>query len=460
MNSWDAHQWRVVVAALSGVFISLFPLLMVIAALPTIADDLGTSEATLAWALTAPLLVSAVLLPTVGRLGDLHGHRRVFVIGLSLSGVFGGLSAVAWNPLSLIVFRTISQAAGTATTPAAIALVISAFAASDRPRVLGFWAFSTAFAPALGLLAGGPAVDAFTWRGLFVLQATVVALVLPFAFVTLQESVRSTRVSFDVAGGIAFMAASGALVFGLDRAGHWRWGHPAVVIALLVVPLALALFLAAERRARDPILPLELLRHRDYVSSCTSELLIQVATNGSLFLMPLVFHEHYGAGVSRIALYLAPMPIGMALVAPTGGRLAHRFGERWTALAGSVLLTGSFLVLLLGDEARSVGVVLVSWFVIGVANGLVRPAIASAAAGALDPAYYGAGMATTRMVSTVGAAAGITLVISLLPVGGTRLALLVCAGFCALTAVASSNLRAVAPPAEEVELALTVRPPA
>jgi MFS family permease len=458
---WEAQQWKILVAALSGVFISLFPLLMVIAALPTIAEDLGTSEATLAWAITAPLLASAVLLPTAGRLGDLYGHRRVFVIGLAISGTFGGLSALAWNPLSLIVFRTISQSAGTATSPAAIALVITAFSTADRPRVLGFWAFSTAFAPALGLLAGGPAVDAFSWRGLFVLQFAVVALVLPFAVVTLRESVRSARVSFDVAGGAAFMAASGTLVFALDRAGHWRWGHPAVVVAFLLVPVALRLFLAAERRAADPILPLELLRHRDFVSSCSCELLIQVATNGSLFLMPLVFHDHYGAGISRIALYLAPMPVGMALVAPYGGRLAQRIGERSCAVLGTALLTASFLAVVAGDEADGIAILLVSWFAVGLANGLIRPAIASAAAAALDPAYYGAGMATTRMVSTVGAAAGITLMVSLLPNGGARLALLVCAGSCALATIAAANLRAWTPlpDGEGIEIALAVQQP-
>ncbi|MCU1488107.1 MAG: Major Facilitator Superfamily transporter, partial [Actinomycetia bacterium] len=440
VGGWEREQWRVLVAALSGVFISLFPFLMVVAALPTIAEDLG-SESTLAWALTAPLLASAVLLPTLGRLGDLYGHRRVFVVGLSVSGAFALLSALAWNPLSLVVFRTISQSAGTATSPAAIALVISAFSQEDRPRVLGYWAFAASFAPGMGLLAGGPAVDAFGWRGLFLLQAALVVVVLPLAFTSLKESIRTSGVTFDIAGGAAFMAASGSLVFALDRAGRWHWGHPAVVVAFLVVPVALVVFLRAERRAVDPILPVELLRHGDFVSSCACELLIQISTNGGLFLMSLVFTQHYDAGVGRIALYLAPMPLGMALLAPRGGRLAQQLGERTCAVVGCVALAVAFAVMLVADESRVLWLVLVAWFVVGLANGLIRPGIASAAAAALDPAYYGAGMATTRMVSTVGAAAGITLVISLLPAGGTGLAMGMCVVASALAGVAGWYLR-------------------
>ena len=441
MGGWDGRQWRTLVAALSGVFISLFPILMVIAALPTIAEDLDTRTSTLAWALTAPLLASAVLLPTAGRLGDLYGHRRVFLVGLGLSGLGGALCAVAWDPISLIAFRTVSQAAGTAASPAAIALVITSFPDADRPRVLGYWALSTSFAPALGLLAGGPVVELLGWRGLFVLQAAMVGAVLPLALSTLRETPHGKRVSFDVAGGVAFMAMSGALVFALDRAGNWRWGHPAVVVAFLVVPVAVAAFAAAERRSADPILPLELLRHRDYVASCASELLIQMTANGLLFVMPLIFIADHDASVARIALYLAPMPAGMALVSPAGGRLAQRVGERRAALLGGLLAAVSTAVLLVGRQAEALALLLGAWFVFGIANGLIRPAIASAAAAALDPAYYGAGMATTRMVSTVGAAAGITLMVSLLPIGGHGLALAVCVGVNVLCAVAVGSLR-------------------
>ena len=443
---------RTLVASLLGVFVGLFPVLIVIAALPDIADDLGTSEATLSWVLTAPLITSAVVLPSAGRLGDLFGHRRLFLWGLAVSGTFAGLAALAWDPFSLIVFRTISQASGTAVGPSAIALVISAHPLEDRSRVLGLWAFSTALAPAAGLLVGGPAVDAFSWQGMFIMQAVVVLLVVPYAARVLRETVRAERVRFDIPGAAAFMTASGALVFGLDRAGRWDWGHPAVATSFVVSAVAIVAFVMIERRVVDPILAPELLRHRSYLASCSTELLVQIATNAGLFVAPLVFHQTYDAGVGRIAWYMAGLPLGMCFTAPLGGRLAAAVGERASAVFGMVLLAAAYFAIVPADEAELLWVVLALWFVVGVANGFVRPAITSAAAAALEPSAYGAGMAATRMLSTVGAAGGITLAISLLPVGGFHLGFAAAGIASVLGAVTSLGLHVPVSPSLEAEL--------
>jgi MFS family permease len=420
MGALSGRQRRVVVASLAGVFVTLFPLLLLVASLPSIAEDFGTTEAVLGWVLTVPLLFSAVMMPAYGRLGDLYGHRRVFLFGLATSGLFAALAALAWDPISLIVFRTISQTAGSATGPAAIALVIGAVDDEERPRVLGMWAFVMGVAPALGLAVGGPAVDVFGWRGLFVIQVVMVAAVLPFAMRSFDETARRANVSFDIAGSLAFMVASGALMVAIDRAGAWDFLHPVVITAVLLVPVAIAVFVRAEGRASDPILPLDVLRKRDYVSSCSCEYLIQVATNSALFVAPLMYSQHYDASASAIALCVAPMPFGMAVSSPLGGLLTQRRGERATAVAGTIALVGSLAGFAAADEAGSLGLVLIAWFLVGVANGLIRPPLASAAASTLSPEFYGAGMATTRMISAVGSSTGITLAIGVLAVSDVR----------------------------------------
>jgi MFS family permease len=446
----EQQRRRVLVASLLGVFVSLFPVLIVVAALPEIADDLGSSEATLAWVLTTPLIVAAVILPTAGRLGDLHGHRRVFLLGLTVSGAFALAASLAWDPLSLVAFRTVSQAAGTAAGPSAIALVIAAHLPEDRARVLGFWAFSTAISPALGLLTGGPAVDALSWRGLFVLQAVATIGVVLYARRTLSETAKARSVRFDVPGAVAFMVVSGSIAFGFDRAGRWGWSHPVVLASFVAFALAVVTFLRVERRALEPVLPPALLRHGSFLASCGGELLVQVSTNGALFVAPLVFHETFGAGIGRIAWYMAPMPLGMSLVAPLGGRFVARIGERPSAVIGSVLLGAT----LLGMVADELWIVLLAWLGVGAANGLIRPAVASAAAAALDEGQVGAGIAATRMISTWGAAAGITLAIGLIPLGGHDLAFTACAVAGALGAVTARWIRVGTPPSAGTELAV------
>ena len=440
MTGLSGRQQRVVAASLAGVFVTLFPLLLLVASLPSIADDFDTTTAVLGWVLTAPLLVSAAMMPAYGRLGDLFGHRRVFLLGLATSGAFALLAALSWDPISLIVFRTISQAAGASTGPAAIALVIGAVDREERPRVLGLWAFVMGIAPALGLVVGGPAVDALTWRGLFVIQVVMVAMVLPFAMRTFDETPRRSNVSFDVAGSAAFMLASGALMVAIDRAGAWNVVHPVVLVAVLLVPTAVALFVRAERRAVDPILPLDVVRSRNYVSSCACEFLIQVATNAALFVAPLMYSQNYDASASRIALYIAPMPFGMAVSSPFGGRLTQRRGERSTAVAGTIALVGSLVLFAVGDHAGVLSMVLGAWFLVGIANGLIRPPLASAAASTLAPEIYGAGMATTRMVSTIGSSTGITLAIGISAVGAIESVSVVYVAAAVLSIVAAAAL--------------------
>ena len=104
------------------------------------------------------MLIGAVMLPTFGRLGDLKGQRRVFLIGLTVCGAAAILTALSWNAASLITFRTISQTAGFATAPTAVAIIMETFPLDARPRALGMWAFVSAAAPALGLAFGGPMV--------------------------------------------------------------------------------------------------------------------------------------------------------------------------------------------------------------------------------------------------------------------------------------------------------------
>jgi MFS family permease len=145
------------------------------------------------------------------------------------------------------------------------------------------------------------------------------------------------------------------------------------------------------------------------------------------------------------------MPLGMALIAPLGGRLAARVGERACAVGGSIMLGVASIAMVFGDDVDRLSAVLLAWFACGIANGLIRPAIASAAAAALEPSAYGAGMAATRMISTVGAAAGITLAISLLPLGGYHLALFMCGVASAMAALVSLGLHVATPASAEAE---------
>src|SRR4029453_19058543 len=136
-----------------------------------IADDLGTTTSIISWAITGPMLVFGVVGPAAGKAGDVYGQKKVFLIGLFAAGVFALLTALAWNPLTMILFRTLSAGFGSAAGPSAMAMINRMFDAEERVRALGFTSFVNAGAPVIGVVVGGPIIEAVGWRAIFWVQA-------------------------------------------------------------------------------------------------------------------------------------------------------------------------------------------------------------------------------------------------------------------------------------------------
>jgi MFS family permease len=433
----EPTQRRVLGATLVGIFVTSFPSVILVAALPDIAKDFGVGESSVGWVLTAPMIAASVLVPTFGRLGDLRGHRRVFLVGFVLSSLLALTSAASWDLGPLIVLRTLSQAAGVATSPTALALLLATHGPAERPKALGAWAFAGAAAPVIGLLAGGPLIGALSWRGLFVMQAVIGLAALPLCLKALPETPKLPNVRFDVLGGITLAAGAGAVVFALDRSARWGAASPLVLGAAVLAPLLLWLFVQVERRTDDPLLPLRLVRQRAFVAPVSADALIQVPSIGAFFLAPLILHATFDKSVIETAYLLIPMPLGMSVLAPIGGWMTVRYGERFTSVFGCVLMTSALGVAAVATSAEVLPLLLVAFAIHGAAMGMNRPSMASAAAGALDDSTTGVGMAVMRMISQLGSAAGVSVAVAFRGAGGfgTAFAAL---GFVGVVATAAS----------------------
>lgn len=403
-----------------GVFVSGWPAVILVAALPEIGDNLHASRTTLSWVLSLPMLIGAVMLPTFGRLGDLKGQRRVFLIGLTVCGAAAILTALSWNAASLITFRTISQTAGFATAPTAVALIMETFPLDARPRALGMWAFVSAAAPALGLAFGGPMVELLSWRGVFIVQGALALLFLPLCLRWLDETKRRSNIGFDIAGGITLMLATGSILLYLDRGGSWGWTQPAELCLLVAAPMLALLFIRIEKRAKFPLLPTGLLTNRAYSMPAVSEFLSQASSNAVFFSAPLLLQQRFGKTIAETAFLMLPLPLGMCFGAIIGGRVAARYGERFGGLIGTSAMALSMLLFLAGYNTELMGLVTVALIVQGIANGFVRPAVASAGGAALSPEYFGVGMATLRMIALLGSTMGISIALAASVVGGFR----------------------------------------
>ena len=233
----DPRRRLVLAACLAGIFASTFTITILGVSLRPIADDLGSDVATIAWVMTGPMLAQALSLPVLGRMGDLYGHRRVYLIGFCISAAAAALTAFAWDAWSLVGFRCLGQLAGTATMPASTAMLFHVYPARERVKAMSYVSLVSAGAPVLGLAVGGVLVDQLGWRPIFVIQAVLSLIAIVFAAFVLQESEPGENPRLDVGGAITLAGAAFALTFAINRSPVWGPMHASVLLAAAIVPV-------------------------------------------------------------------------------------------------------------------------------------------------------------------------------------------------------------------------------
>ncbi len=400
---------------MAGIASTSFPITVLSASLPEIAADLDTSESAVSWVQSAPLVAMAVGTPMAGKFGDLHGHRRLYLWGYALATGFAVLTGLSWNVGSLVAMRTLGQFMGAATLPASMAIIMTVFARRERALAMGYWSAVTALSPAIGVALGGFMVDAFGWRTIFYVQAVPSMLALLAAIPLLPETARKPDVRFDVSGAISLGLGVAGLLMAINRGPEWGWDHPLVVAGLVGVPVAFAAFGAIERRTRDPILPLDFLRRRGFVIPNLVTSLGHMAYMGSLVVAPFMLEGAFGmAEVSTRSAALIARPVGFSVGAWYAGRVESRLGGRTVMISGALVmsaaLAGTGMSVLVGWLAA----VIILLFVAGVGQGAIRPAAVTAVANSVDDTDLGAASGFMQMVGHIGAATGITIMITVL----------------------------------------------
>src|SRR4051812_23295159 len=194
VESSDRYRWWVLWTVLAGLFSVGFTITILAVSLPRIASDLHSDTTTLTWVITGPLLAFGILGPLLGKAGDIWGQKRMFILALSLTLVFAGLTAIAWNASSLILFRVLGAGEGAATGPASMAMIMLVFPPEDRVKAMGFWSLVGAGAPVLGVVAGGPIVEHVSWRLIYIAQIPFTMLAIVAALIVLpgRDKLRDT----------------------------------------------------------------------------------------------------------------------------------------------------------------------------------------------------------------------------------------------------------------------------
>ena len=414
-RSSPRYPWWVLWVSLSGLLSTNLLFTVFVVALPEVSRGLHTSVATVTWVVTGPLLAFGVVAPLVGKGSDLFGHRRLFLAGLGLEAVVAALSALAPNVGVLIFARTMGGLVGASIGASSMAMVLSVFDKSERVKALGFWSLVGAGGPVLGVALGGPVIQFFGWRWIFVLQVPLLALSALLARSVLppraagRRQVARGELQLDWAGAVSVATAVGAFLLALNRGPSWGWTSPGVVGAFVVSALAGWAFVATERRAPDPVFPLNYLRHRNFVFPIAAQSLANFAYIGAFFLVPLLLEEVFGYAQrqSAVGFLSLPRPLTFALVAPVAGYVTVRIGERTSALVGTSAVAGSMVVVALSSPSTGLGLVEMALVLSGIGLGVGQPPLAASAANEFRPEDLGAASAAQQLMSQLGAVAGI-----------------------------------------------------
>jgi len=401
------YRQIVLISVLFGLFSVNITFTIFNVALVRISRNLHTTQNALTWAITGPLLLVGVAAPTLGKVGDLRGHRKLYLFGLSGAFACAVLTAAAWSAGSLIGARLLSGVEGACTTAASWSLLFRVFPPADRTKVLGWWSLIGAGGPVLGVAIGGPVIQAIGWRWVFVAQAPLILLALAVNALVLPETEPLAGERLDLGGASLLALGVGSLLFGLNKAHDWGWSSTGVVVPLAMCPLALAAFAVVERRVADPLLPLEWLKRRNFALPCLANLFINFAYMGGFFLTPLLLERGFGYGEGHAGLLQIARPLVFSIAAPVAGYLAIRTGERTAAMTGALVVALSMVVFsTLGPRSGDL-LIITALALSGLGNGIGTPSISASVANSVEIERMGSASAALQLASQVGQVAGI-----------------------------------------------------
>ncbi len=352
---------------------------MIAVALPDIQADLDVSLTATTWLVAVYLLTMAVGQPICGRLGDVHGRRRMYLIGLGWFALASIACGIAPSLPWLLLFRAQQALAGALCIPNGIALVREAVPAERRGQSFGVIGMAAGTAAAIGPPLGGFLVQFGGWPAIFLANVPVIAVAVALALRSLPDSGPGAQGPgrFDYQGSLLLGLALGAIV--LVPVTSERFGALGIGTLVPLAGLAGVMLVRRERRAASPVVDLTLFRHRHYAWACASVSLSNFMLYTTLLALPQLLEGVRGYDVHATGLVLASFSAFAVLLGPLGGRWADRRGYWWPAVLGAVGLAAGSILLAASVAGAGIGAIVVSLAIMGVGLGIASVSVQTAA---------------------------------------------------------------------------------
>jgi EmrB/QacA subfamily drug resistance transporter len=416
-------------------------------ALPSIKEDLGFSQAGLAWVVNAYMLTFGGLLLLGGRIGDLFGRRRLFLAGTALFAQASLLAGLAQSEGMLVGARALQGVGAALATPAALALVTALFpAGAERVKALGIWGALSGLGFAVGILLGGALTDLASWRWVFLINVPVAFAALAAVPRLVAESRTAGRRGFDLPGAVTVTAGTTILVYALLKTADYGWRSGATYGLVVAAVAVLGGFALIEARSDAPLIPAGFLHRRAALVPNVVQLLLGASAISTLFLLTLYIQQVLGYTPLEAGLAYVPLAAGVAGATAVANHLVPRLGPRLVAAAGLATIGAGLVVLghapVAGDYLADLlpGLVLV-----GLGAGLSFVSITTAALARVDEEAAGLASGLLSTAVMFGGASGLASLAAVASarssdlldsgsaplaagVGGLQLAFLVAAG--------------------------------
>ncbi len=407
------RRWFVTIGVMTGMLLAALEATVVGTAMPTIVSALG-GFAHYSWVFSAYLLTSTVTVPVWGKLSDLFGRRRLFQIGVAVFLLGSAACGLAQSMTQLIVARTVQGLGAGALVPLAMTIVGDIFTLEERAKMQGLfsgvWGISSIFGP----LVGGFITDQLSWRWVFLLNLPVGIAAAIIIGVALREPPRHDRPSIDYLGATVLTLAVTILLLVLGSS-HIVTPRNLVLIALVIG--SLVWFIAIERRAKDPVVPLVLFRNRVIAVSVGVGFLAGIAMFAAITFVPLLAQGVLGATATQAGSLLTPLLLSWVLVSIVGGRLLLRLGTRALVTLGLVFMCGGFAALATFTRTTPRLVLVLELILIGAGLGLVMLTLLVAAQHSVPREQLGITTSLNQFSRSIGGAIGVAILGALLAAG-------------------------------------------
>ncbi|WP_424529613.1 DHA2 family efflux MFS transporter permease subunit [Sphaerisporangium viridialbum] len=346
------HPWLTLLAVALGVIMVMLDGTVVAIANPVIGKELGASLSDLQWITSGYLLALAVFLITAGKLGDLFGHKRVFLVGIAgfaLTSLAIGLTSSIGV---LIALRVLQGLFGALLQPAALALLRAAFPAERLNMAIGIWGAAIGVSSAAGPIVGGLLVENVSWQSVFFINVPVGVIALLVGLWVIKESKAESLSKIDIPGVALLSGAMFCLVWAIIKAPGYGWGDAKTIAFVAGAVVLGAAFVFWQRKAAEPLLPLSLFHNASVSIGTALMVLMAFSMFGAMFFLTFFFQGVHGLSPLESGMRMLPMSAGMIVASPLAGFALSKFGPRVPIAAGMLITaTSMFLLSRLGLDA-------------------------------------------------------------------------------------------------------------